>query len=164
MRGPTDFHRLERAVTSRDVEVLARRASGVARAKAFTKSAFWKYARPGTIEVRLVPTPGPSATPLRPALSDLQPVSTDELEKVHRALDLARPLGSRCEVHWTSLKPVSVRLEVIVSRQEDRIALERRVLDRLYRLITPLPRSDWDDGWAAACTPQASRLASNTAL
>ena len=148
IRGPTDFHRLERAVTARDVEVLARRASGVARAKAFTKSAFWKYARPGTIEVRLIPTPGPSATPLRPALGELQPASTDELEKVHRALDLARPLGSRCEVHWTSLKSVSVRLEVIVSRQEDRIALERRVLERLYRLITPLPRSDWDDGWA----------------
>lgn len=148
IRGPIDFHRLDRAVTARDVEVLAHRASGVARAKAFTKSAFWKYARPGTIEVRLVPTPGASSSTLRPTLAELQPESTDELQKVLHALDQARPLGSNCEVHWTSLKPVSVHLEVVVSRQEDRVALERRVLDRLYQLITPLPRSDWDEGWA----------------
>lgn len=148
IRGPTDFQRLERAVTARDVEALARRVSGVARAKAFTKSAFWKYARSGTIEVRLVPTPGVSASPLRPTLAELRPEATDELEKVHRALDLARPMGSRCEVEWTNLKSVSVLLEVVVSRQEDRVALQRRILERLYRLITPLPRSPWDDGWA----------------
>ena len=147
IRGPTDFQRLERAVTARDVEALARRASGVARAKAFTKSAFWKYARAGTIEVRLVPTTGDSAQ-LRPTLAELRPEATDELEKVHRALDLARPMGSSCEVQWTNLKSVSVLLEVVVSRQEDRVALQRRILERLYRLITPLPRSPWDDGWA----------------
>ncbi len=147
IRGPTDFQRLERAVTARDVEALARRASGVARAKAFTQSAFWKYARAGTIEVRLVPTTGDSAQ-LRPTLAELRPEATDELEKVHRALDLARPMGSSCEVEWTNLKSVSVLLEVVVSRQEDRVALQRRILERLYRLITPLPRSPWDDGWA----------------
>jgi baseplate J-like protein len=148
IRGPTDFHRLERAVTARDVETLARRSSGVARAKAFTKSEFWKYARPGIIEVRLVPTPGAQASSLRPTLADLRPETDDELNKVLHALDLSRPLGSSAEVRWTNLKSVRVELEVVVSRQEDRVALERRVLDRLYRLITPLPRSAWDDGWA----------------
>ena len=147
IRGPTDFHRLERAVTARDVETLARRSSGVARAKAFTKSEFWKYAKPGIIEVRLVPTLGSDASALRPAVGELRPQATDELEKVLAALDNARPLGSSGEVGWTNLKTVSVNLEVVVSRQEDRIALERRVSDRLYKLITPLPRSAWDDGW-----------------
>ncbi|HXE83909.1 MAG TPA: putative baseplate assembly protein [Gemmatimonadales bacterium] len=147
IRGPTDFHRLERAVTARDVETLARRSSGVARAKAFTKSEFWKYAKPGIIEVRLVPTLGSDASALRPAVGELRPQATDELEKVLAALDNARPLGSSGEVGWTNLKTVSVKLEVVVSRQEDRIALERRVSDRLYKLITPLPRSAWDDGW-----------------
>jgi hypothetical protein len=147
IRGPTDFHRLERAVTARDVETLARRVSGVSRAKAFTKSEFWKYATPGIIEVRLIPTLGTDSSPLRPTLSDLRPEARDELDKVHHALELSRPLGSSCEVRWTNLKSVSVKLEVVVSRQEDRIALERRVLERLYQLITPLPRSAWDDGW-----------------
>ena len=147
VRGPTDFHRLERAVTARDVETLARRVSGVARAKAFTKSEFWKYAAPGIIEVRLVPTLGSDSSQARPTLRELRPDSTEELEKVLHALEMSRPLGSSCEVRWTQLKSVSVKLEVVVSRQEDRIALERRVLDRLYRLITPLPRSAWDDGW-----------------
>jgi hypothetical protein len=147
IRGPTDFHRLERAVTARDVETLARRVSGVARAKAFTKSEFWKYATPGIVEVRLIPTLGTDSSPLRPTLSELRPEATDELDKVLHALELSRPLGSSNEVRWTNLKSVSIKLEVVVSRQEDRIALERRVLDRLYRLITPLPRSAWDDGW-----------------
>ncbi|HEU5217591.1 MAG TPA: baseplate J/gp47 family protein [Gemmatimonadales bacterium] len=148
IRGPTDFHRLQRAVTARDVEALARRASGVSRAKAFTKSELWRYARPGVIEVRLVPTLGAGASPLRPSLTELQPQSTDELDKVHRAIDLARPLGSTGEVRWTNLKSVSVKLDVVVSRQEDRVALQRRISERLYRLITPLPQSEWDDGWA----------------
>lgn len=147
VRGPTDFHRLERAVTARDVETLARRSSGVARAKAFTKSEFWKYAQPGIVEVRLVPTLGSDASTLRPTMAELRPETTDELDKVLHALDAVRTLGSSLEVGWTSLKNVSVKLDVVVSRQEDRIALERRVLDRLYRLITPLPRSAWDDGW-----------------
>ena len=148
VRGPTDFHRLERAVTARDVETLARRSSGIARAKAFTKSEFWKYAEPGIVEVRLVPTLGSDASTLRPTMAELRPETTDELDKVLHALDAVRTLGSSLEVGWTSLKNVSVKLEVVVSRQEDRIALERRVLDRLYKLITPLPRSPWDDGWA----------------
>jgi baseplate J-like protein len=147
VRGPTDFHRLERAVTARDVETLARRVSGIARAKAFTKSEFWKYAAPGIIEVRLVPTLGSDASLLRPTERELHPQATHELEKVLHALEQTRPLGSSAEVRWTNLKSVSVKLEVVVSRQEDRIALERRVLERLYRLITPLPRSAWDDGW-----------------
>ena len=147
VRGPTDFHRLERAVTARDVETLARRVSGVARAKAFTKSEFWQYAAPGIIEVRLIPTLGTDTSQLRPTQRELHPEATQELDKVLRALERSRPLGSSCEVRWTNLKSVSVKLEVVVSRQEDRIALERRILDRLYGLITPLPRSAWDDGW-----------------
>jgi len=95
---PTDFHRLERAVTARDVETLARRSSGVARAKAFTKSEFWKYAKPGIVEVRLVPTLGSDVSTLRPTMAELRPETTDELDKVLHALDAVRTLGSSLEV------------------------------------------------------------------
>ncbi len=62
MRGPQELHSLQRAVTARDFELLAKQSSGtvassgaVARAKAFTQAAVWKHALPGTIEVVLVP-------------------------------------------------------------------------------------------------------------
>ncbi len=146
LRGPTDFHRLERAVTARDYETLARRAGGIARAKAFTKAEIWRHAAPGVVEVRLVPTLGEGDGQ---ALEDLrQRESLDELAKVQRALDDARPLGSRCEVRWSAYKPVSVTLRAVAARQEDRVAVRERILARLERLITPLPRSVWDEGWA----------------
>ena len=59
LRGPEDMHSLRRAVTARDFEALAVRSSGsVARAKAFTKAELWTHAKPGTVEMLLVPTLG----------------------------------------------------------------------------------------------------------
>ena len=47
VRGPTDFHRLQRAVTARDFETVARRTGGIARAKAFTQADVWRHAPAG---------------------------------------------------------------------------------------------------------------------
>jgi hypothetical protein len=144
VRGPTDFHRLERAVTARDYETLARRAGGIARAKAFTESEIWRHAPPGVVETVIVPTA--ESGPL--SIEDLRRQETpEELAKVQRALDAARPLGSRCEVHWTRYKPVSIKLRAVVSPLEDQAAVRTRILKRLELLISPLPRSAWDQGW-----------------
>lgn len=146
VRGPIDFHRLERAVTARDYETLARRSGGIARAKAFTQSDIWRHAPPGVVETLVVPT---MADADHHSIDDLRrQEAPEELAKVQRALDEARPLGSRSEVQWTRYKPVSIRLQAVVSRQEDRVAVRSRILRRLELLITPLPRSAWDDGWA----------------
>lgn len=145
VRGPTEFHRLERAVTARDYETLARRAGGIARAKAFTESEIWRHAPPGVVETVIVPTMPESG---HHSLEDLQRQETqEELAKVYEALDAARPLGSRCKVYWTRYKPVSIKLRAVASRHEDRMAVRTRILRRLELLITPLPRSAWDQGW-----------------
>jgi hypothetical protein len=146
VRGPTDFHRLERAVTARDYETLARRSGGIARAKAFTKAEIWKHAEPGVVEIRLVPTMADTSHPTLEALREQE--TREELAKVEEALEQAQPLGMKSEVAWTDYKPVSIKLEAVVSRQEDRAAVRARVLQRLEELISPLPRSAWDEGWA----------------
>src|SRR5207248_2926752 len=56
LRGSEAIHSLQRAVSARDFEALALRTSAaVARARAFTRAALWRHARPGTVEVLLVP-------------------------------------------------------------------------------------------------------------
>ena len=145
VRGPTDFHRLERAVTARDYETLARRTGGIARAKAFTKAEIWKHAQPGVVEVRLVPTMADTRRSLEALRGQETP---EELAKVEQALEQAQPLGMKSEVGWTDYKSVSIKLEAVVSRQEDRAAVRSRILQRLEELISPLPRSAWDEGWA----------------
>lgn len=61
-RAPQDFQARDRAVTVRDYEVLARRHGGVARARAFTRRDLWAFARPGEVEIVLVPfVPGTRA-------------------------------------------------------------------------------------------------------
>lgn len=51
VRGPIEFHTLERAVTATDFELLAQRPGAVSRAKAFTRARLWVHALPGTVEV-----------------------------------------------------------------------------------------------------------------
>src|SRR5690606_41786902 len=55
-RGPYEFFSGHRAVTARDFELLAIAGSAsIARSKAFTRTRMWSYARPGEVEVVLVP-------------------------------------------------------------------------------------------------------------
>ncbi len=148
-RGPIEFHRLHRAVTARDYEGVARQAGGVARARALTKSEFWSYAAPGVVQVLLVPPPGAGAPGGAVSIERLRQWQTDaELTKVQTALAQVRPVGVTVEVTWTLYKQAHVKLRVVTARQEDRVSVHARVLERLHRLINPLPATPLEEGWA----------------
>ena len=55
LRGPREFHALQRAVTARDYELIATKHPAVARARAYPKHELWNYADPGTVALLLVP-------------------------------------------------------------------------------------------------------------
>ncbi len=140
-RGPQEIHSLQRAVTARDFELLARQSSGaVARARAFTRAAIWRHAQPGTVEVVLVPEiplqMRPEGHVDLPLLERHQ--SPVALQQIQRALDLRRPLGTICLLSWARYKTVQVRATVIVHREEDPKAVELRVMRRLNETISPL--------------------------
>ena len=148
LRGPLEFRTRERAITALDYETLAERNPGVARARAFTLAEKWAHAQAGTVEVVLVPA-------LPEALRD-GPVSAIRLamqqtdavcDEVQQDLAQRRPLGTFCRVRWARYKSVSVHADLVVHRAENEAAVERRVLDRLNRALSPLPGEDGSAGW-----------------
>jgi hypothetical protein len=74
-----------------------------------------------------------------------------ETETVRRdvtaEIDRRRPLGTTCVVNWAHYKTVRVTARVVVRREEDRDAVERRVLARLHQVINPLPAGPEATGW-----------------
>ena len=147
LRGPQELHSLHRAVTARDFELLATRSGAVSRARAFTKAALWTYAAPGTVEVVLVPFLDEQQRHGAVTAAQLQALQTKESrERIQRALDERRPLGTTCVVHWARYKTVKVHARVVAHAEEDAVALKKRVLDRLYNSINPLPTKS-HAGW-----------------
>ena len=139
LRGPQELHSLQRAVTARDVELLAKRSGAVSRARVFTKSALWSYAPPGTVEVLLVPHVSEQERATITA-AHLQALQTDESrDRIQKALDERRPLGTTCVVNWARYQTVKVHARVVAHAEEDAIALKKRVLERLHNTINPLP-------------------------
>ncbi len=64
LRGPYEFFSLRRAVTARDYEILATSgSSAVARARAFTRAEVFSFAKPGEVEVVVVPYVPDAARP-----------------------------------------------------------------------------------------------------
>ncbi|MFI5915164.1 putative baseplate assembly protein [Dactylosporangium sp. NPDC051541] len=150
-RGPHEFFALRRAVTARDFELLATAASpAVARATAFTRSAKWAFARPGEVEVVLVPHVGAESRPGgRLPMAALLALQTEDVRAQTQAdLDTRRALGTRVLAGWARYKPVSVRGKVVVGPHEDPDAVRRRIYDRLYGTISPLPTPFSQAGWA----------------
>jgi hypothetical protein len=146
-RGPQELHSLRRAVTARDFELLARRSGGVSRAKAFTRAQLWTYALPGTVEVILVPRITDPDIAQRVSAQQLTASQTKEaLQEVEGILEERRPLGTDCLVSWARYKTVKVQATVLARPEEDPVALKKRVLDRLYAAINPLPTSN-SSGW-----------------
>ncbi len=149
-RGPLSLHSLERAVTARDFELLAARASAaVNRARAYTQAALWAHGTPGTVEVLLVPQvnePHRTAGPITPALL-LEQQSDAVLAQVQQGLDLRRPLGTACRVGWAQVKTVRVDIALAVHRQEDAAAVQQRVRQRLDRLVCPVALGPGRAGW-----------------
>jgi hypothetical protein len=147
LRGPQELHSLRRAVTARDFELLARRSGAVSRAKAFTRAQLWTYALPGTVEVILVPRITNPEVAQRATAQQLEESQNQEaLREVQDILEERRPLGTECLVNWARYKSVQVQATVLARPEEDPIALKKRVLDRLYAAINPLPTSK-GPGW-----------------
>ncbi|WP_432826867.1 putative baseplate assembly protein [Dactylosporangium sp. CA-092794] len=160
-RGPYEFFALRRAVTARDFELLATAASAaVARAKAFTRSAMWAFARPGEVEVVLVPHVGAESRPdwRLPHASMLRAQTDDVREQTQRDLDERRALGTRVLAGWARYKAVSVHARVVVGPHEDVDAVRRRVNDRLHATISPLPTPLNPAGWAFGEPLRASNV------
>jgi hypothetical protein len=148
IRGPEEFHRLQRAVTASDYVHFARSEAGVARAHAFSKSSVWHFAPVGTVSVRLVPelTEELRSQPLRTHLLESLHAA-DRRERIQKLLDEKSPLGTSCEVSWVRYKTVRVQGKIIVHSEEDRRAVAERVGARLNQLIHPLPQPPMHDGW-----------------
>ena len=149
-RGPQALHSLNRAVTARDFELVAQyNAQAIDRTKAITQAALWQHGLRGTVNVLLVPRPrdedrGTAA--VTPAL--LHDLETDAVRaQVQEAIDQRRPLGTTCLVHWARYKTIRVNARIVIHREENRHAIERRVLERLYQTISPVPTAASPSGW-----------------
>ena len=148
-RGPNEFLTVRRAVTADDFELLAAQSSGgVARAQALTRAELWSFARPGEVEVVLVPHVPDEAAPGRRVSADVLIAHQTEEARLatQRELDLRKSLGVHCVVEWADYKQVTVRARVVVRREEDATRVHARILDRLHRTITPLP-GNGHEGW-----------------
>ncbi|WP_347329661.1 putative baseplate assembly protein [Marinimicrobium locisalis] len=138
IRGPEELHSLNRAVTARDYESVALREGSVARARAVAQAERWRYAKPGTVQLLLVPEVA-CGEGERCALAELEAAQTQQaLTRVRASLDERRPLGTACVVRWYRYKPVRVRARLVIHPAEDARAVETRVRHRLYDLINPL--------------------------
>ncbi|MDH3210131.1 MAG: baseplate J/gp47 family protein [Burkholderiaceae bacterium] len=162
LRGPEEMHSLHRAVTAGDFEALAVRSSGaVARAKAFTKFELWKHAKPGTVEVLLVPRLGniDQRGDGVVTVDALRALETDQAQdRILETLDQRRPLGTVCLVNWVHYKAVRVVVRVVVYRGEDADAVRARVLSRLHLTINPLPTPLQRTGWLFGQPLRASHV------
>ncbi|WP_433533742.1 putative baseplate assembly protein [Micromonospora sp. CA-249363] len=149
LRGPYEFFAQQRAVTARDFEVLATSSGAVARARAFTRSAVYSFARPGEVEVVLVPYVPPAARPGgRLPVAVLREHEVPEArQRVETDLEQRRMVGIRSRASWARLKAVSVRARVVVRREEDVDAVRRRIHDRLHQTLSPLPTALNPSGW-----------------
>lgn len=149
LRGPREFHTLQRAVTARDFELIATNDPAVARARAYPKHELWNYAPPGTVAVLLVPEYLQEAVRTSGAVTveGLQSVQrSDTLEHLQVTIDQLRPLGVVCEIDWVRYKSVKVHADVFVARGENAGAVRDRIVTALHTLINPLPTPS-EGGW-----------------
>lgn len=160
-RGPQELHSLNRAVTARDFELVAQYSSqAIDRTKAITQAALWEHGMRGTVNILLVPRPReedrgtPAVTPA--LLGELETESVRA--QVQEALDRRRPLGTTCLVHWARYKTVHVSARIVIHREEDPEAIERRVKERLYRTISPIPTATSPSGWPFGQTIRVSHI------
>lgn len=161
IRGPQQIHSLQRAVTARDFELAALYSSrAIARAKALTRAALWTYAKPGTVEVLLVPhLPEDQRGPGQVTGAALHQHDTEEARaQIQTALDERRPLGIACLVNWARYKTVRVTARIVVRREENPLAVRQRVIDRLYQTINPLPTQINATGWPFGQALRASNV------
>lgn len=149
-RGPYEFFSQQRALTAHDYELLATAGSaGVARAKAFTRVTVRPFARPGEVEVVLVPHVPDRARPAgRLPLRTLIEHQVEEARlRTQTDLDARQALGTSCIATWANYKEVSIRGRVVVRPEEDPDAVRNRINDRLHQTISALPTQLNPSGW-----------------
>jgi len=149
VRGPLEMRAPWRAITASDFKNLALSVNSVARAEAFTRAALWKFARPGTVEVILVPAiPESELAGGRVTLPQLLDRQTAEaLQSVSDLLNERQPLGTNSVAVWAKYKTVRVQARVVAHDEEDPDTIRNRVLERLHSFINPLPSTTQPDGW-----------------
>jgi hypothetical protein len=160
-RGPYEFFSLRRAVTARDFETLAIAGSAaVARARAFTRAAVLSFARPGEVEVVLVPHVPDEARPAgHLSIETLRGHEVDEARRrTEEDLNGRRALGTSCIATWARYKAVSVLGTVVVRPEENIDTVRRRIHDRLYQMISPLATTINVGGWAFGEPLRASNV------
>ncbi|MCP3786510.1 putative baseplate assembly protein [Micromonospora sp. A3M-1-15] len=159
-RGPYEFFAQQRAVTARDYEILAAGSGAVARARAFTRAAVYSFARPGEVEVVLVPyVPEQTRPGGRLPVAVLREHEVEEARRrVEADLERRRALGTAVRAGWARYKAVSVRARVVVRREEDVDAVRRRIHDRLHQTLSPLPTPLNPAGWAFGEPLRASNV------
>ncbi|MFC0096935.1 putative baseplate assembly protein [Micromonospora marina] len=159
-RGPYEFFAQQRAVTARDFEILATGSGAVARARAFTRAAVYSFARPGEVEVVLVPYVPEAARPGgRLPVAVLREHEVEEARRrVEADLEHRRALGTAVRAGWARYKAVSIRARVVVRREEDVEAVRRRIHDRLHQTLSPLPTPLNPAGWAFGEPLRASNV------
>ncbi|MEU5722176.1 putative baseplate assembly protein [Micromonospora sp. NPDC047738] len=159
-RGPYEFFAQQRAVTARDYEILAAGSGAVARARAFTRAAVYSFARPGEVEVVLVPYVPEQARPGgRLPVDVLREHEVEEARRrVEADLDRRRALGTAVRAGWARYKAVSIRARVVVRREEDVDAVRRRIHDRLHQTLSPLPTPLNPTGWVFGEPLRASNV------
>ncbi|MGR6320448.1 putative baseplate assembly protein [Micromonospora soli] len=159
-RGPYEFFAQQRAVTARDYEILAAGSGAVARARAFTRAAVYSFARPGEVEVVLVPYVPDQARP--GGRLPVRVLREHEVEEARRGvaadLERRRALGTAVRAGWARYKAVSIRARVVVRREEDVDAVRRRIHDRLHQTLSPLPTPLNPAGWAFGEPLRASNV------
>ncbi|GAA1974920.1 baseplate J/gp47 family protein [Microbacterium pumilum] len=144
VRGPQSIHTLDRVVTARDYEQFAVAASGgVSRARAVTRADAWVGATPGEVQVYVVPSSDGGDVSADALAASMSP---NVLERLAEALHSRQPIGARVGVSWVGLKGTLVRASVVVHRAEDRVAIERRLRERLDRVLSPVPVGT-ETGW-----------------
>lgn len=145
-RGREAVRVLRTAVTARDFERVALEVGGIARARASALREIWSFARPGVVDIQLVPRIDRSALPdggITPAvLAEHQ--RAELLDRVERAVRVRRPLGVETQHSFTKCRPVSVSARVVVSRAEAPAQVAERLRRRLNDLLSP--QGHWPHG------------------
>lgn len=144
IRGPHSVYAHQRVVTARDYEyeVLKQQQRTIARAKAYAMGDLWQHAIPGTVQVTLVPCSDDK--PVRVSRSLLRQWEAEHeqsgvVEAIRVLLEAKSPLGTRIAPRWARYKEVTVHANLVVTNDTDPEKVKERVLERLYRFISPLP-------------------------
>jgi predicted phage baseplate assembly protein len=141
-RTAIEYRTRERAVTARDNEVLAVRASeGVARARCVTA---------GPDDAARVYVIGGAPMPARRLTPHELEISDDVLDDVRGYLDERRPIGGSIDVVPVTVRPVTVVVHVNAAPRTSRTRVEQDLLHAFNVFINPLVggvHGDIGDGW-----------------